>query len=126
MTKTQLKKIIGDNIRAARVARGITINELADLLQMTPGYVGFIERGERGANIYILYKLASILDLSVDSFLCEKRADRAPDSTVQKKNNEKPNARKYKISSLTIDFNDDELDFLINIIKNMRTLNLTK
>ena len=124
MTKERLKKAIGSNIRSARLSRGMSIDELAELLQLTSGFVGLIERGSRGATVYTLYKLADIMETSIDSFFYSgsgSPSDRLAEDKPSKKG--KGNAKKEKISSLMVDFSDTELDFIINTIKNLRNLN---
>jgi len=127
MTKERLKKAIGGNIRSARLSRGMSIDELAELLQLTSGFVGLIERGSRGATVYTLYKLADIMETSIDSFFYSGAGSASEskfaEEKVGKKN--KGNAKKEKISSLMVDFSDSELDFIISVVKNLRNLNHT-
>ncbi|MCL2461768.1 MAG: helix-turn-helix domain-containing protein [Defluviitaleaceae bacterium] len=122
MTKTQLRRIIGGNIRAVRRTRGMSIDELAELLELTPGFVGLIERGERGATVHTLYKLGNIMGISIDSFFREGNDTQVRDSNPSEGHKEKSSGKRGKVSSLLADFNDTELDFIIGVIKDMRAL----
>jgi len=49
MTKLKLRAIIGENVRNERIARDISIDELSEMIGLTPGFVGLIECGQGGA-----------------------------------------------------------------------------
>jgi len=67
LSKEQFAQIIGRKIRAYRVEKMMTLDELAELLDISTTYLGQIERGERQVSSHTLYRLAAILevDLSV-------------------------------------------------------------
>ena len=44
-------KIIGSNIRYERKRRGLTIDDFAKVIGMAPGFLGLIERGQRGTSV---------------------------------------------------------------------------
>ncbi|MCL2351404.1 MAG: helix-turn-helix domain-containing protein [Firmicutes bacterium] len=123
MTKERLKKAIGGNIRKARLSRGMSIDELAELLQLTSGFVGLIERGSRGATVYTLYKLADIMETSIDSFFYSGPGPNTKFEEDKPGKKNKGNPKKDKIASLIVDFSDSEFDFIIGVIKNLRSLN---
>lgn len=64
----ELKKYIGSRIRDLRNQKGIEMERLAEMLNTTKQTVSRYELGERQANQDILFKLAAILDVSVDEF----------------------------------------------------------
>ncbi|MCL2235771.1 MAG: helix-turn-helix transcriptional regulator [Defluviitaleaceae bacterium] len=68
MTRKELCTLIGMNIRAERHSRGLTIDEFAELLDLSPGFVGLIERGERGVTAYNLLKISRVLGTPTDNF----------------------------------------------------------
>lgn len=68
MSKEQLRTLIGENIRKERLAHHMTIDQLSKSLGQSPGFVGLIESGKRGATSDTLLKLAKIFDVSIDSF----------------------------------------------------------
>ena len=121
MTKERLRIIIGENIRNERMARNISIDELAEMLELTSGFVGLIERGQRGTTSCTLYKLAEVFDISIDTLFY-----RSEDSALSLSEEPKGQVKRKKINSLISDFSDRELDFLIAVIKNLRVMNRSR
>ena len=113
MTKERLKIIMGENIRRERIALGMSIDELAQLLALTPGFLGLIERGERGVTPYNLFKLADIFGLPTDKFFYRIQSDSSTEVE----------GRRRKIYCLTTGFREKELNFVIQVIKGVRRMN---
>ena len=121
MTKAGLRSRIGENIRSERQARNMSIDELAELLELTPGFVGLIERGRRGATAYTLYKLSDIFAIPVDSIFTNTQ--KQPSERISEE--KKPNgitSRRLKIACMIYDFTEAELDFIICMIQNIKTM----
>ncbi|MCL2421702.1 MAG: helix-turn-helix domain-containing protein [Defluviitaleaceae bacterium] len=116
MTKERLRVIIGENIRNERISRNISIDELAEMIGLTPGFVGLIERGQRGTTSNTLLKLSDVFSISIDSLFYLKEG-------LSLGEVDKDDVRRKKISSLISDFSDNELDFLISVIKGVRAMN---
>jgi transcriptional regulator with XRE-family HTH domain len=114
MQKENLRQIIGENIRAERLARDLSIEELANLLGLTTGFVGLIERGRRGATAFTLYKLSEIFKQPIDSIFRIQQND--------EKESDFKELKRVKITSLISTFSEPELDFLISMIKNLNDL----
>ena len=57
---------IGDVIREARLNQGLTQEELAELIDVTPAYIGHIERNQRSFSLQTLVKLATELDIDMN------------------------------------------------------------
>jgi transcriptional regulator with XRE-family HTH domain len=57
---------IGNVIREARLNQGLTQEELAELIDVTPAYIGHIERNQRSFSLQILVKLATELELDMN------------------------------------------------------------
>ena len=120
MTKERLRLIIGENIRKERSARDISVEELAGMLGLTAGFVGLIERGQRGTTPITLFKLADIFNMSLDAlFYSEEEAE----TKLGGRREHRHNVSLKKAASLTSDFSDKEMDFVITMIKSLRTLN---
>ncbi len=119
MTKERLRKIMGENIRKERITRNMSIDELAELLELTSGFVGLIERGRRGATAYTLYKLSDIFNIPVDT-LFQKPGTASSLKVEEGKSQTK--SKRNKINSLMSDMNEIELDFVINTIKGVRSI----
>lgn len=115
MTKEALKRLIGDNIRRERISRNMTVDELAELLELTPGFVGLIERGRRGATVHNLYKLSEIFGIDIDRFTMSKSK---PSLKVAEKNPAK--TKRTKITSLIYQLDEAELEYIIAMIKNLK------
>lgn len=63
-----LKQHIGEQIRAARRAKGLTQDGLAMRADRTPESISNLERGKTKPNLDTLIALASVLDLSLHDF----------------------------------------------------------
>ena len=70
--KSDILKIIAQNIRCTRHCRGISQEELADIAGVHRTYIGMIERSEKNVTVLSLNKIASALDVPVETLLQEK------------------------------------------------------
>jgi len=61
--------MFAENLRAARLARGLSQEALADLAGLHRTYVGSVERGERNISIDNMECLSEALDLEVVDLL---------------------------------------------------------
>lgn len=113
-----LKEQIGRNIREERIAHGISMEELAEMLAISPAFVGLIERGQRGASIKNLIKISRIFSTSID-FLTKNLSKEFEDLDSCHVSRRKFNT----IQSLIYDLNEQELDFLISSIEELKVLN---
>ncbi len=57
---------IGQLIREARLNQGMTQEELAELIDVTPAYIGHIERNQRSFSLQTLVKLVTELDIDMN------------------------------------------------------------
>ncbi len=123
MTKERLRVLMGENIRNERTARNMSIDELAEMLELTSGFVGLIERGRRGATAYTLFKLSEIFNISIDNIFARTsdRQMRFAEETEPRSTD----ARKNKIYSMINGLTNGELDFLISTIKGIKIMNHT-
>ena len=112
MTKEQMRSIVGKNIRRARIARKMTVDELAEVLDLTSGYVGLIERGRRGSSALNLFKLSSVLDVGVDEFFYDADNDYADIDPTDSK-------RKL-LYCLTSNMRERELGLLVEVTKSLK------
>ncbi len=60
---------IGANIRFERRQRGLTIDEFAKVINMAPGFVGLIERGQRGTSMSNIVKIADFFGITLDQLI---------------------------------------------------------
>ncbi|WP_395548220.1 MULTISPECIES: helix-turn-helix domain-containing protein [unclassified Lacrimispora] len=61
-------KAFGQAIKAARKAKGISRNQLADQMHIAPRYIASIENSGQHPSLQIFYELVTLLDVSVDHF----------------------------------------------------------
>lgn len=64
---------IGDRLRTARTARGLSLRTLADRLGVSPSLISQVERGLAKPSVNTLYALSRELDVSLDELLFEGR-----------------------------------------------------
>ena len=62
---------LGSNIRAERLRRHYTQDELAELLDMSLNYIGKIERGVIVPSAFVIFKLSKILRVDINDFYKE-------------------------------------------------------
>lgn len=116
-------KIIGSNIRRERMVRNMSIEELSELLRLSTAFVGLIERGQRGAKLANLLKIADIFSITLNDLVYNKGVDSLEVREKDEENEEViKQQKKDAIMSLIYDFSSDELDFVITAVKGLRTL----
>ena len=69
---------MGSRLRAARVARSLSLRDLAGRLGVSPSLISQIETGRANPSVSTLYAIADELDLSLDELLFNDR--RGPES----------------------------------------------
>lgn len=67
----EAKKLVGWNLRRLRVAKGITIEELAGRAGASAPYVAQLERGEVNVGIVMLERLSKPLEAKLSDFTAE-------------------------------------------------------
>lgn len=65
------RRIFAENLRKARLAKGLSQEGLAELADLHRTYVGSVERGERNVSIDNLERLAQALDVRLPALLQE-------------------------------------------------------
>lgn len=121
--KNRTDEIIGKNIRLEREARNITRGEMAKILGITPSHVGLIERGERGTTSVSLSILSNAFGMTIDELFDSKREE---GSTVREDNDMTVQAYRRKISTMVSNLDEAELEFTINVIKGVQSMNAAR
>lgn len=62
MSKRDLQKF-GKQLKSFRLDRNLTQQELAEILSMSPNFIGMIERGERNTTVENVFKIARALQI---------------------------------------------------------------
>ncbi len=70
MSKRDLQKF-GKNLKSLRLERDLTQLELAEILDMSPNFVGMIERGERNTTVENIYKISRALNIKPEDLFKE-------------------------------------------------------
>ncbi len=60
MSKRDLQKF-GKRLKSLRIDRDLTQLELAEILDMSPNFIGMIERGERNTTVENVFNIARAL-----------------------------------------------------------------
>jgi transcriptional regulator with XRE-family HTH domain len=120
MEKKYLREIIGNNIREMRIARNMSIEELAGIMGFTSSLMGQIERGTRGTTAFMLYNLSQVLETSINA-LCMPAEEAGLFIADDGETGEESYQR--KIASLVSNLSERELIFLIDLIKDVKKMN---
>lgn len=64
-------KAVGQRIKAAREQKGLTQEELAALVDISPTHVSVIERGSKILRMDTFVAIANVLEVSADSLLID-------------------------------------------------------
>lgn len=62
MSKKDLQKF-GKRLKVLRLHHNLTQLELAEVLDMSPNFIGMIERGERNTTVENVFKIARALNI---------------------------------------------------------------
>jgi transcriptional regulator with XRE-family HTH domain len=108
-------KNIGANIRTLRKSRGLTIEDLACVLDIAPGFLGLVERGTRGVSIANLNRICEFFDVTLEQIVREK-IEAQPYVPER-------DSLKTKIQDLAFSLTDDELKVVVSNMKKVMTLN---
>jgi transcriptional regulator with XRE-family HTH domain len=76
-SQPDLRKVIGQNIRIFRAARGLSQEALAERCGIKRTYVGIVERGEVDLRVGTLAKIAAGLDIEPSQLLVIQDLSRA-------------------------------------------------
>ena len=71
---TQGATPLGNTIRAARIKKGFTQEQLSELLEITPAHLKHIEGGRRNPSVPLLFQMMELLDFSVDALVFPGRS----------------------------------------------------
>lgn len=110
MDKELLYKEIGDKIRDVRKSRGLTIEKTADILGVSPSYLGLVERGERCLSSSKMVKFCTSFGVSAE-YLLMGGNDRS-------KNHK---SKKEHIIAEVSSLQEYDLNIILNMIRSYKT-----
>lgn len=64
-----MSEVLAGKIKAMRRERGMSIKEFAELVDVHPAIISFIENGTRTASVRVAMKLAPVLDIGANELL---------------------------------------------------------
>lgn len=106
------QKDMGKRIREERKRNKLTIERLCEIMDVSPSFIGLVERGVSGISLEKLCKLSDVLQVSTDYLLKGEEPERR-ERLQRRTNMEILNARLYN-------YTEDELLFLIELIEFLR------
>lgn len=56
-----IRYVMGQNIRLFRRSKGVTQEKLAEMVNVSGSYIGYLERGKKSPSIDLLIKIAGVL-----------------------------------------------------------------
>jgi len=68
---TAMRELIGDVLRARRLAEGLTLRDVSERARISLGYISEIERGQKEASSELLAALAQALDVPLSKVLLD-------------------------------------------------------
>ncbi|MEN9680099.1 MAG: hypothetical protein RLZ57_1228 [Actinomycetota bacterium] len=83
MTMILLRSAVGQELRAARIAQGRTLRQVARDARVSLGYLSEVERGQKEASSELLASICSALDISLSSLLREVSSSLATHEVVK-------------------------------------------
>ena len=111
-------KIIGSNIR---YDRGLTIDDFAKVIGMAPGFLGLIERGQRGTSVKNMVAIAEFFDISLDDLITKDLSNGGAD--MKDMENTRSAKARRALKSLVSSLTEDEIVFITSVIKSMNKMN---
>ena len=107
-------RYVGENVRNARLNKGLTIEQLAELVDVSDSFLGVAERGTSGFSIETIIKLAKVLDVTTDSLLLESTFTQSPSTKLE------------TLTTLLSKCSDQEIDFMIEYVKLSKKMGVFK
>lgn len=105
--------LLGARVRRERLKRGLTQEQLAELSNITPSYIGIIERGDKKLSVETLVKLAVTLNVSTD-YLLSDSLDNPADS------------RMTELQNIVKDIDPFDMNLTVDIVKTIAAHNTKK
>lgn len=66
---SNIREILGTNIKFFRRSKGITQETLAEMVEVSGSYIGYLERGKKSPSLDLLAKIADILQVAPATLL---------------------------------------------------------
>ena len=96
-------KAIGQRIRKSRKSKGLSQEQLAEKIEISPTHMSHIETGATKLSLAVLVEIANALDVSCDSLLFEEKSNSSAE-----------------LGRIVSDCNEKEIDVITAIIKSAK------
>lgn len=106
-----IRKQVGKNIRKERRKLDLSMEQLAEMLDISSAFLGLIERGERGTSIKNLILLSKIFEIPLDDLVLKDS------KTCVSENKNNCSEKIHIINCLVPRLASDEQEFIIENIK---------
>ncbi|MCL2573321.1 MAG: helix-turn-helix transcriptional regulator [Defluviitaleaceae bacterium] len=125
---TEKCAIFGENMRIARKERGFTAEALGKFLGISTAYVGLIERGERCPSLETFLKICDFFGESYEAMFTPRKILSVSERKAQLREAKKDvvSRKKKMVSSMLDSFDAQELDYIIDSIKNFKKFSYTR
>ena len=74
-TKEELARLVGFNIKRLRQRKGLSQEEMAEMLSLSKNYISLLENGIKFPSADTLSKLSSVLDTECSVFFVDSASD---------------------------------------------------
>ena len=103
---------LGKRIRQERIKNKLTIERLCELLDVSPSFIGLVERGTSGIILEKLCRLSEIFHVSIDYLI--KGTEEA--QTVRKETSSTLDA----LNTYLYNYSEEEISFVLDLLKFMK------
>ena len=100
--------LLGKRIRNERLARRLTIEQLAELVNKSANYVGQIERNDGKPSLETVVDIANALGTTMDHLLSDSLAAAQEDDTLK------------EINTLLVPLDENGKKFFLDVVKRYR------
>lgn len=73
---SNIRQIVGQNIRLFRQTQGLTQELLAERLDISDSYIGYLERGAKSPSLELLAKIADVLQVEPEVLLTSPKGEK--------------------------------------------------
>ena len=92
-------------MRNARLNKGLTIEQLAELADISDSFLGVAERGTSGFSIETIIRLSKVLGVTTDSLLLENSLQKEPSDKIE------------TLATILSGCSETEIDFVVEYVK---------
>ncbi len=106
MKLREIRIFMGNRIREERAKKNLSIEQLAELVDVSPSFLGLVERGDRALGLEKLLRMAAYFEITVDYLINEKH-----DSDI---------FRLEDLKALIDNLDDKDYQFVINSVRYLK------